>query len=240
MTGTVLVTGGASGIGLAAVRGLVGSGHDVCVLDRAEAPAEWRDHDRISFVSGDVTDPAAVAAAATQAERLGPLTGVLASAGIAVPGTVESISAADWHRSLAVNLTAVFLLAQETMPRLRAAGGGSFVAVASQHGLVGDPANAAYCAAKAGVINLMRCLALDHAGDGIRANAVCPGPVETPMTQRNLARLGISSDAVSDRVPLRRLATADEIAAACLYLLGPDSGYVTGSSLVIDGGYTAG
>jgi NAD(P)-dependent dehydrogenase (short-subunit alcohol dehydrogenase family) len=236
---SVLVTGAASGIGEAVVRRLVTEGVRVVALDlQPVVEANWGG-DVVSRV-GDVTsldDLRWCLDAARQ--RFGGLHGVVAAAGIAQAGSVGDLSPDRWRRVIDVNLTSVYLLAHLTVPVFAEAGGGSFVAIASQVGQVGYPDNAGYCAAKAGVINLMRSITIDYGGRGVRANAVCPGPIDTPMTQVGFAQSGEDYTLVTSRVPAGRMGQPDEVAAGCAYLLSDDAAYVNGTTLTIDGGYTA-
>jgi NAD(P)-dependent dehydrogenase (short-subunit alcohol dehydrogenase family) len=230
----VAVTGAGSGIGLACLRrardeGAAVGGLDVNVAALGEVPA----------VACDVTDAAALEAAMGElAERLGGLDGLVAAAGILPPqNDVVAVPLADWHRTLAVNLTGVFLTVRAALPHLRRAGGGSIVLIASQLGLVGQRGTAAYCASKGGVVTLGRALALDHAGEAIRVNVVCPGPIDTPM---NSGASPEALEAVIDQlIPVGRIGTPDEVAALIAHLLSGESGYTTGSVISIDGGWTA-
>jgi NAD(P)-dependent dehydrogenase (short-subunit alcohol dehydrogenase family) len=149
------------------------------------------------------------------------------------------MSLADWNSVLAVNLTSVFLLAQASFPALRRSGGGGFIAVASQVGLVGYPDNVAYCAAKGGVINLIRALAVDVSAEGIRPVALCPGPTDTPMLRTGFEQTGENMALAVSRVPAGRVGTAQEIASVATFLLSDDAAFVTGATWTVDGGYTA-
>lgn len=236
----LLITGAASGIGLATTERAVDLGADCVAVDRSDDVNRLGALPRVVPVVGDVTDSSLLRHAVQVSEHeFGRLDGVVAAAGITRAGTVDTMDPSVWNEVLRVNLTAVFLLAQATFPSLRKAGGGSFVAIASQVGLVGYPENVAYCAAKAGVINLVRAMAIDAGADRIRSNAVCPGPVDTPMLREGFAQTGEDMVLATSRVPAGRVATPEEIAATACFLLSDDSQFVTGAAWTVDGGYTA-
>ena len=235
----VIVTGAASGIGEAVVHRLTAEGAGVVALDLHPSVSRDWNGDVVSQV-GDVTSPQDLDRCLEAAtERFGRLDGVVAAAGIAQAGSVGELTLQQWQRVVDVNLTSVYLLAHLTVPVFARDGGGSFVAISSQVGQVGYPNNAGYCAAKAGVINLMRSIAIDYGGQGVRANAVCPGPIDTPMTQVGFAQSGEDYGVVIRRVPTGRMGRSEEVAAGCAYLLSDDGAYVNGTTLTIDGGYTA-
>lgn len=237
--GAVVVTGAASGIGKAIVETLEGAGRPVIALDLAETVLEQATP-LVLAMQTDVTDAVALETAITAGlERFTSITGAVAAAGITRAGTVESMDIATWDAVIKTNLTAVFLLAKSTVPLFRQAGGGSFIAIASQVGLVGYPENVAYCAAKGGVINFVRAMAIDGGSEGIRANAVCPGPVDTPMMREGFTQTGEDVSVVANRVPLGRIGKPEEISSVVELLLGERGAFVTGSIWTVDGGYTA-
>lgn len=244
-----LMTGGASGIGAAAARAFAARGATVVLLGRHEAPArELLDSlpaaaPAGAFIACDVTDEAAVeesVAAAT--ERFGPPDVAVLSAGLLVRGTAEATSRSTWDEVLDVNLTGVFLVAREVAKRMRAAGRGSIVMVSSEAGLKGIRGLAAYSVAKAGVVELARCMALDLADAGVRVNCVCPGTTRTPMVLDAVAK---EPDPAAELAryanarPLKRLGTPEEIAAAIVYFASDAAAYATGAVLAVDGGFTA-
>jgi NAD(P)-dependent dehydrogenase (short-subunit alcohol dehydrogenase family) len=159
-----------------------------------------------------------------------------------VLGSVDTLAKADWDDGAATNLTGVYLTAQAAWPHL-AESGGSIISTASTIGLMAVPGQAAYCAFKAGVVMLTKCMALDGAEAGIRANCICPGMIETPMLESIIEE---QPDPDGARVaaksyhPLGRLGTARDVADAFVYLASDEASWVTGVSLVIDGGFTTG
>jgi NAD(P)-dependent dehydrogenase (short-subunit alcohol dehydrogenase family) len=244
----VLVTGAASGIGRSTALRLGADGAAVACLD-IDADGLTATVDRLGHgafgIAADITDADAVEGALTAAAtQLGGLDAVANVAGVGdFSGDVTQTPTAEWDRVLAVNLTGTYLVSRAAIPHLRAAGGGSVVNVSSQYGLVGCLASPAYCASKAGVVGLTRAMALDHAGDGIRVNCVCPGPVDTPMLWAGEGQPD-AADRESARTAGRNLAARsgrpDEIAATIAFLLSDQVGFMTGSIVTVDGGWTAG
>jgi NAD(P)-dependent dehydrogenase (short-subunit alcohol dehydrogenase family) len=175
----------------------------------------------------------------TAESRYGKLDILVNNAGIAIHGTIEETSEADWDRIMAINLKGVFLGTKYAIPAMRRAGGGSIINISSGAGIAPAPGtSAAYAATKGGVRIFSKATAVQHAKDNIRCNSVHPGPIDTPMVrgpQTDPARLV----ELTGRVPLGRLGTSEEIAYGVLYLASDESSYVTGSELVIDGGRTA-
>jgi len=239
---TAVVTGAASGIGAATARALAREGAHVVVLDvDAAGGAAVAGEAGGTFLAVDVADETAYAQAlGATARARGRVDVLVSNAFAAVPGRLESLALAEWQRTLDVTLTAVFTGLRAAVPLMRAQGGGAVVHVASVSGLAGDRGLAAYNAAKAGVVNFTRAAALELAGAGIRVNAVCPGLIDTPSLRRALDRVPGAEGPARAAVPLGRLGRAEEVAAAICFLASDDASYVTGTTLVVDGGLTAG
>ena len=239
-----IITGAASGIGLASARQLASEGAKVLLADRSplgeQAAADLRaqGHDA-RFLATDVSDELQVATLVEAAVAAwGRLDVMVANAGISGRGVTDKTALSDWERVLAVNLTGVFLCAKHAIPAMRKSGGGAIVSTASIVGLVGVAGALPYSAAKGAVVNMTRTMALDCAGDGIRVNTVCPGFIDAAMeglTERNqeqAARLVALH-------PLGRLGTALDVVKAIAFLSSDDASFITGTALVVDGGYTA-
>ena len=221
----VVVTGGSSGIGEAAVRRFRDEGADVVsvALD--------------GEIECDVADAAQVERAFARVDGLlGGVDVLVANAGISVRRPFLEIREEEWRRVLDVNLTGVFLCAQQAARRMVAGGGGVILMTASTNGLSGHPLYADYNASKAGVILLARTMALELA-PAVRVNAVCPGYVLTPMQQAEYTPEMLAE--VDASIPLRRHARPEEIAALFAFLASDESAYVTGAAIAIDGGETA-
>lgn len=234
-----LVTGGASGIGAAVVHYLARHGGNVVVADiNDEAGQQLVDSypGQVACHHTDVTDYSALEAACTlAAERFGRLDGAVNSAGIGSLGNTLEIPLQDWRKVIDINLHGVFHACRAALPLMLKNGGGSIVNIASLSGIRADHGFAAYNAAKAGVINYSRTLGLDHAKDNIRANAVCPGLIETPLTAVPVSIDEVRNDWIG-RIPLGRAGTAEEVANLVVFLLSPAASYINGTAIVIDGG----
>jgi len=241
-----LITGGGSGIGAAAARLFAREGAKVIVTGRRLEPIEAVAAEVSGVaVAGDTRDPAHVAeAVATAVSMYGGLDVVVASAGLGFEGTVGDMDDEHWQRTFDVNLTGPMMITRAALPAMRSRGGGSVVLVASVNGMAAAPASVAYDASKAGLIALARAIAVDYGPLGIRANAVCPGWVITPMDDESMDELGEAKgvdrqgayDLATADVPLRRAGTAEEMAHCCLFLASEESSIVTGTALVADGG----
>ena len=234
-----LVTGAASGIGRACVQRLVAGGTAVAAVDLDAGAMADLD---VLALAADVTDDDAVQAAVARAEaELGPLDAVVNVAGITGSADATACHVTpvhEWRRVIDVNLTGPFLVCRAALGGMLERGAGSIVNVASAAGLIAFPGRCAYTASKGGVVAFTRSLAADYAALGIRANAVCPGMVDTPMTHWRLEQPELRA-AVLAKIPAGRVATADEIAEAVVLLTGDGLAYMNGAMLVIDGGWTA-
>jgi NAD(P)-dependent dehydrogenase (short-subunit alcohol dehydrogenase family) len=230
----VLVTGGASGIGAATVARFQEEGCRVASIDLADAPGA-----DVSVRCDVAVDAAAGVEEAVAA--LGGLDVVVAAAGVASRGSVVDCPPEEFDRVMGINVRGVYLTCRAAVPHLRAAGGGAIVVVASQLGLVAVPSAVAYCASKGAAVNLARAMALDHAAEGIRVNAVCPGPTDTPLVQRFFEEAGdreATQRAFEDATAIGRLIEPSEIAEAIAFLASERAGATVGAALVVDAGYT--
>jgi NAD(P)-dependent dehydrogenase (short-subunit alcohol dehydrogenase family) len=237
-----LVTGASSGIGAATARALAAAGAKVALLARRREPLESLavelGEDAALPLVADVADSGQVSdAVAATLERFGRLDAVVNSAGVSIPASLADTDDDTWRAQIDANLSGSFFVARAAAPHMGE--GGSIVNVGSELSHIGMEMFVAYCASKAGVIGLTRALAVELA-PAIRVNAVCPGPVDTPMLTAELELFGAEAALAETlaRVPMRRLADAEEVAAAILYLTA-DASYATGTALALDGGATA-
>ena len=241
-----LITGGGTGIGAAAARLFAREGAKVVVTGRRREPVEAVAAEIGGMaVAGDTSDTSHVAEAVAAAiSTFGGLDVLVASAGLAFSESVGEMDDDHWRTTLDVNLTGPMLMTRAALPSMLERGGGSIVLVASVNGMAAAPASAAYDVSKAGVIALARAIAVDYGPQGIRANALCPGWVITPMGDASMDELAAvrgtdrqgAYDLVAADVPMRRAGTAEEMAACCLFLASDESSIVTGTTLVADGG----
>lgn len=246
MSRTVLVTGASRGIGEAIARGLAADGHRVALAARTTEALDRIAHEINGFpVQMDVSDGASVEAGLAAVHRaLGPVEVLVANAGIAVSAPVTGTTDADWSAMLETNLTGCFRLTRACVPDMVTRKWGRVIYMASNAGLTGYRYTAAYCAAKHGVIGLMRALALEVARDGVTANALCPGFVETDMTRASIERIssktGRPEDAAREALmalsPQHRLIQPDELLALTRYLITDAAKGVNGQAIAVDGG----
>ena len=225
----VLVTGAGSGIGAATARLFADNGFDVTVADLE--PDDTARELGATSIRLDVRDETQVEPAMRGVDVLVNVAGIGSTTN--APDTPLEV----WEDVFAVNARGTFLCCKHAIPGMKARGGGAIVNVASVAGLVGLRNRAAYCASKGAVVALTRALAVDHVGDRIRVNAVCPGTIDTPWVQRLVSTAGESLDALKARQPMGRLGTPEEVADAVVYLATAE--FVTGTILTVDGGLTA-
>ena len=241
-----LITGASSGIGLAVAQRLAGDGYSVMAAGRDAARTAKLASELPSVRSwiGDLASPKAcddLIAACVKA--FGRLDVLVNNAGIYHPANAEETTDPIWQQTIAINLTAPFLLSRAAMPQLRRHKG-AIINIASDWGLVGGRNAVAYCASKGGLVLMSKAMALDHADEGVRINAVCPGDVETPMLYLSGAMHGLDEKSAlreanaSSRTG--RITTPAEVAALVAFLASDDSAQITGAALPIDGGNTAG
>jgi NAD(P)-dependent dehydrogenase (short-subunit alcohol dehydrogenase family) len=239
---TVVVTGGAKGIGLAVVRRFVTLGDRVVALGRDRGALERLEaSDGIATAVCDVTDEAAVE---KTFEAVGTVDVLVNNAGIAESAPLAKTTLASWLEHFDVNVTGPFLCMRAVVPGMRERGSGAIVTIASTAGRIGIPYTSAYTASKHAAVGLTRAVASELAGSGVRVNAVCPTFVRTEMTQRTIARIvertgrstEESEDALARQSPLGRLLEPEEVAEAVTFLASDAAAAITGQALVIDGG----
>ncbi|MFC2015847.1 SDR family NAD(P)-dependent oxidoreductase [Chloroflexota bacterium] len=245
-----LITGAASGIGRATALLFAREGASVAVVDlnrsggREVTRLIEEAGGRACFVSTDVTSAADCQRAVEQtASTLGGLDILFNNAGIIRRAPVTETTEEEWDRVMAVNVKSIFLLSKYAIPIMAQAGGGAIVNTASGWGLAGGNNAVSYCASKGAVVNMTRAMALDHGGQNIRVNCVCPGDTDTPMLRDEARQLGEAEDrflAEASERPLQRVGSPEDIARAVLYLASDAAAFVTGAALVVDGGGLAG
>ncbi len=241
----VLITGGASGIGLATAQAVLARGGHAIIADAAPAALDFvrgslaQDGAAVHCELLDVTDEAAVTDLIARCEaELGPLTGVVNSAGIARDVDCLDTSTALFRQILEVNLIGTFVVAREAARVMSARRQGSIVNIASVSGIRGNAGRVAYGASKAGVIQMTQVMAAELGPRGVRVNAVAPGPIDTALTRG--MHTAASRAAWTERTPQRRYGTPEDVAAAVIFLLDDrQSAYVTGHTLRVDGGFSA-
>lgn len=250
---TAIVTGAASGIGWATTEIFLREGARVCLFDQnpERARALLRTHtqkmsaDQLEQVTEvyqvDVSDSDSVVGAVDAAySRFGNPDILVNCAATQTPAaTVEALPLEEWNKAFAINVTGTFLMSKAVITLMRTNGSGSIIHIASQLGSVAMPGFSAYCATKGALLQLTKTMALDHAADGIRVNSLSPGAT---LTERLRTRFGSDKgafEALGAGYPMGRLGTPEEIANGAVFLASDESSFVTGSDLVIDGGYLA-
>jgi NAD(P)-dependent dehydrogenase (short-subunit alcohol dehydrogenase family) len=234
----ILVTGGASGVGAVTCRRLAAEGARVAILDRNEAALRKvaQEIGAVGFAVDLLDANAAANAVAAAAESISGLNGVVNCVGISVSRPFADTDLAAWNLAIGGNLTSVYLVCHAALPYLRAAPAATIVNISSAVGLQPLAGRAAYAASKAGVIALTKVLAVELA-PRIRCNVICPGAVDTPMV-RDIFHDPEQIARIEALYALKRMAAPEEIADAVLFLTGPESSFVTGSTLAVDGGRT--
>ncbi len=249
LKGCVIVTGATSGIGAAIARALANQGHSLHLVGRRKAEGDalaqslTEKGSLVYFMVADLSDQTAPDQIVEEAlDRFGVVTALVNNAGMLKLGRADETSDFDWDRMMDVNLRTVFRLSRAALPALRANGGGAIVNVASDWALTGARGAVAYAVSKAAIAQLTRCMALDHASEGIRINAVCPGDTDTPMLAAELA--GAAREArlmeLGAAVPMGRIGTPEDVARVTAFLLSDAASYMTGTLIPVDGGMTAG
>ncbi|RKL66638.1 short-chain dehydrogenase [Salipaludibacillus neizhouensis] len=235
-----VITGGASGIGAATARLFVEEGAKVVLVDLNEEKgksfeAELKEQNvEAIFLKANITIEEEVQEVFKKTmDRFGKVDVVFNNAGIGKVTPTDELSYDEWRNTVNVDLDGVFLVAREAIREMLKSGGGSIINTASMYGWVGSPGSAAYNAAKGGVLNLTRSLALEYATKNIRVNSLAPGFIDTPIIPEE------SKQELASITPMKRLGKSDEMAKAVLFMASDDSSYMTGNSLTIDGGYTA-
>jgi NAD(P)-dependent dehydrogenase (short-subunit alcohol dehydrogenase family) len=242
-----LITGGGGEIGGAIARRFAAAGAAIAVADIAVAPAKsvaaaiMRTGGRAVAIECDVASEAdAQRAVRDTVGAFGKLTTLVNVAAAVTPdGTVETLSLDDWSKAFAVNLTGAFLMCRYAVPEMRKAGGGTIINIASQLGQIGIARRAPYSTSKAALIQFTKCLAVDHAADGIRANSLSPGGVDTARILRRFENREAANRARGPAYLLGRPGRPDEIAAGALFLASEESSFMTGTDLLLDGGFLA-
>ena len=244
LSGVVIVTGAASGLGRESARHFADCGATVVAVDINRDGLASIAADRIHPVVADLTKAAECRSVADQAAALGPVSGLLNSAGIELHGSVIEMPEDDWDKVMNVNLKAIFLLAKHVIPHMIANGGGSVVNLSSVQALATQAGVAAYAATKGAVLSLTRAMALDHGKQNVRVTAICPGTIETPLAHANARHWNPENPGAvlaewGAKHALNRIGQPIEVARLAAFLISDESSFITGSYHLVDGGLLA-
>ena len=239
---TAIITGGATGIGLACARLFVKEGARVVIFGRRQDrldQAHAEIGDAVLTIQGDITrDEDTRQLVEKTVTQLGKVDILINNAGIFTGGPIHETDDAVWDQTFDVNMRGVFQLTRKVLPHMIKQGAGSIVHISSILGMVAVPQTAAYNASKAAVIQFSKSIAVEYGAQGIRSNALCPGMIETEMTEELRQDTALMAEFLKG-YPLGRFGQPEEVAQACLFLASDESAFITGATLPIDGGYTA-
>ena len=239
---TAIITGGGTGIGLASAQLFCKEGANVSIVGRRQEPLEKAKSligDNLLAIQGDITEDATLDRLGKQTlERFGGIDILVNNAGIFTMGPMHEMDSREWDRTLDVNLRSGFKLCKAILPTMMHGGGGSIIHIGSILGMISVPETAAYNVSKGGQIQLSRSIAVEYGSYGIRSNILCPGMIETEMTESLRENEDLMKEWIKD-YPIGRFGKPDDVAHACLYLASEESSFVTGAVIPIDGGFTA-
>lgn len=243
---TAIITGAGTGIGRAIALAFAREGASLILTGRRAGPLE-----AVAMecgpcavpVSADISQADGIQSVLDEARtKFGGVHVLVNNAGVLHPGTAESLTEAQWDEMFHTNIRGVWLLSRAVLPEFRRAGGGNIVNIASSLALVGAALRAGYAPTKAAVVSLTKCMAVDHAADNIRVNAICPAFVITDLTRQAYGKLPDPEAALAERVskhPIGRLGQPEDIAGAAVFLASDEAAWITGAAYSVDGGYTA-
>jgi len=239
---TAIITGGATGIGLACARLFTREGARVAIFGRRQDrldQARKQIGDSVLAVQGDITHEQDIQRLVdTTLKELGKVDILINNAGTFTGGPLHETDAEAWDRVFNINMTGVFQLTRRVLPSMVEQGSGSIIHISSILGMVAMPQTAAYNASKGALNQFSKSIAVEYGAQGIRSNALCPGMIETEMTEELRSDTALMAEWIKD-YPLGRFGQPEEVAQACLFLASDESAFITGTTLPIDGGYTA-